>query len=109
MPSGTTWISELKEGNTRSFELTPEVAGLTRSKYEDLKGGDAAHNAAAMRDVLAGKPSAFSDAALMAAGSALVVAGKSAYIKSGVAVARDAVKSGAAAKALERLVEVSNS
>ena len=109
VPSGTTWISELKGGTIRSFELTPEIAGLNRSKYGDLKGGDAAHNAVALRAVLAGKASAFSDAALMAAGAALVVAGKSADIRSGVAVALDAIKSGAAAKALAQLVEVSNS
>ena len=109
VPSGTTWISELKGGTIRSFELTPEMAGLNRSKHEDLKGGDAAHNAVALRAVLAGKASAFSDAALMAAGAALVVAGKSADIRSGVAVALDAIKSGAAAKALAQLVEVSNS
>ena len=109
VPSGTTWISELKNGEIRNFEVTPEAAGLQRSKAEDLKGGDAAHNAEALSEVLSGKPSAFSDAALMTTAAALVVAGKTADIKSGVVAARDAVKSGAAAKSLARLVEVSNS
>jgi anthranilate phosphoribosyltransferase len=108
VPSGTTWISELKNGEIRSFELTPEAAGLKRSKAEDLKGADAAHNAEALRAVLQGKPSAFADAALMTAGAALVVTGKVADIKAGVVQARDAVKSGAAQEALARLVEVSN-
>ena len=109
VPSGTTWISALKNGEIRNFEVTPEAAGLQRSKAEDLKGGDAAHNAEALSEVLSGKPSAFSDAALMTTAAALVVAGKTADIKSGVVAARDAVKSGAAAKSLARLVEVSNS
>ena len=109
VPSGTTWISELKNGEIRNFEVTPEGAGLTRSSADDLKGGDAAHNAEALRGVLSGKPSAFSDAAMMTTAAALVVAGQSADIKTGVVVAREAVKSGAAAKALTRLVEVSNS
>ncbi len=108
VPTGTTWISELKNGEIRNFEMTPEAAGIQRSNVDDLKGGDAVHNAEALREVLAGKPSAFSDAALMTTSAALVVAGKSTDIKAGVIVAREAVKSGAAAKALTRLVEVSN-
>ena len=109
VPSGTTWISELKGGVIRSFELTPEAAGLARSNPEDLKGGDAAHNADALRAVLDGKPSAFADAALITAAAALIVAGKETDIKHATAHARDAVKSGAAKKALAMLVEVSNS
>ncbi len=109
VPSGTTWISELKNGNIRSFELTPEAAGLTRSKPEALKGADAAHNADALRHVLLGQPSAFADAALMTAGAALVVAGKAGDIKAGVVAAREAVKSGAAGQALAKLIKVSSS
>ena len=108
VPTGTTWISELKNGEIRNFEMTPEAAGIQRSHMDDLKGGDAAYNAEALREVLSGKPSAFSDAALMTTGAALVVAGKAADIRAGVIAAREAVKSGAAAKALTRLVEVSN-
>ena len=108
VPTGTTWISELKNGEIRNFEMTPEAAGIERSNADDLKGGDAAYNAEALREVLSGKPSAFSDAALMTTAAALVVAGKSTDIKAGVTIARDALKSGTAAKALSRLVEVSN-
>ena len=108
VPSGTTLISELKDGVVRTFEITPEAAGVTRSKFEDLKGGDAQHNAAALRHVLAGKPSAFADAAVLTTAAALIVAGKAADLTSGVAVARESLASGSAAKALTRLVEVSN-
>ncbi len=109
VPSGTTWISELKNGHIRNFELTPEAAGLERSKAADLLGGDAAHNAEALRRVLNGEASAFTDAALMTAGAALVVAGKAADIKAGVVAAKVGLNSGAAAKALALLIEVSNS
>jgi anthranilate phosphoribosyltransferase len=74
-----------------------------------LKGGDASHNAAALREVLAGTPSAFADAATMTAGAALVVAGKAATLKDGVTTARTAIASGAAQTALDALVKVSNS
>ena len=108
VPSGTTFISELKDGQIRSFEVTPEAAGLKRSSVEDLKGGDAAHNAEALKAVLRGEPSAFADAATMTAGAALIVAGKANDLKSGVAKAGQALASGAAKAAWERLVEVSN-
>jgi anthranilate phosphoribosyltransferase len=108
VPTGTTWISELKNGVITSFELTPEEAGILRSNPDDLKGADAAHNAVALREVLGGKPSAFADAAVMTAGAALLVAGKVKDLKSGVIVAREAIQKGAAEKALSKLVEVSN-
>jgi anthranilate phosphoribosyltransferase len=108
VPTGTTWISELKHGQVRSFELTPEAAGLARSSFDDLKGSDAAHNADALRHVLAGKPSAFRDAAVMTAGAALVVAGRAASLREAVGEAQASIDSGAAEKALATLVEVSN-
>jgi anthranilate phosphoribosyltransferase len=108
VPTGTTWISELKDGAVRSFELTPEDAGIKRSTLADLRGGEAAENAAALRTVLEGKPSAFADAAVMTAGAALIVAGRVKDIKHGVAMAREAIASGAAKQALSKLVEVSN-
>jgi anthranilate phosphoribosyltransferase len=109
VPTGTTWVSELKNGVVTSFELTPESADISRSSPDQLKGGDASHNAAALREVLAGKSSAFADAAAMTAGAALVVVGKAATLKDGVNAARTAIASGAAQKALDALVKVSNS
>ena len=108
VPTGTTWISELKDGKITSFTLTPEDAGLERSSLADLKGGDAEHNADALRHVLGGKPSAFRDAAVMTAGAALVVAGREPGLKQGVAAAQKAIDSGAAEAALITLIKVSN-
>jgi anthranilate phosphoribosyltransferase len=108
VPSGTTWVSELKGGKVRSFELSPEDAGVARADASALKGGDAAGNAAALKEVLKGKPSAFADAALMTAGAALLIAGRAADFKGGVGIAKKAVADGGAMSALETLVKVSN-
>ena len=108
VPTGTTWISELKDGKITSFEITPEAVGLKRSSFDELKGGDAPQNADALRHVLAGKPSAFRDAAVMTAAAALVVAGREPGLKQGVAAAQKAIDSGAAEAALATLVKVSN-
>ncbi|MFT3986757.1 anthranilate phosphoribosyltransferase [Aestuariivirga sp.] len=109
VPTGTTWISELRNGDIRSFEIAPEDVGLKRSDVQALKGGDAAQNAEALREVLQGAPSAFRDAAVMTAGAALLVAGKVPNLKAGVAEAQTAIDKGHAMKALETLVKVSNS
>ena len=109
VPTGTTWVSELHGGAVESFEVTPESVGLRRSQPDDLKGGDAAQNAEALRAVLGGAKNAFRNAAVMTAGAAALVAGKSASFKDGVALAQAAIESGAALAALDALVKVSNS
>ena len=107
--TGTTQVVELKDGTIRGFELTPEEAGLPRARLEDLKGGNGAHNARALRAVLQGEKNAYRDIALLNAGASLVVAGKADTVAEGVAMAADAIDEGRAFAALERLIAVSNS
>ena len=85
-----------------------EAVGLKRYRKEELRGGDAAYNAAALRMLLDGAPGAYRDTVLMNAGAGLVVAGKSASIEDGVAKAAQAIDNCKAAKVLDRLVAVSN-
>ena len=103
-----TKVVELRGGALHAFELTPEAAGLDRSAPAALKGGDPAHNAKALLDVLDGAAGAFRDIGLMTAGAALVVAGKAAAIREGVAMGDAAIRSGAARRTLDRLIAVSN-
>jgi anthranilate phosphoribosyltransferase len=108
VPTGTTWISELKNGAITNFEVTPELVGLKRSRLEYLTGGDAVHNADALRNVLKGQQSAFRDAVVMTTGAALLMDGRVATYADGVRAAEKAIDSGAALAALETLVKVSN-
>jgi anthranilate phosphoribosyltransferase len=106
--TGPTKIVELKGGTLHAFELTPETAGLARSAPAALKGGDPAHNAKALIDVLDGAPGAFRDIGLITTGAALVVAGKAGSIKDGLGMGDAAIRSGAARRTLDRLIAVSN-
>jgi anthranilate phosphoribosyltransferase len=106
--TGPTAVAALENGNIRTFEVTPEDAGLSRSSPGSLKGGDADANALALRSVLEGKPSAYRDVALLNAAAALVVAGKAKDLKEGVAIGTRTLDSGAAAAKLKQLVAVSN-
>ena len=82
--------------------------GARRADPAALKGGDPAHNAEALSMALSGAPGAYRDIALINAGAALVVAGKAASLEDGVAQGAAAIHSGAARRALERLIAVSN-
>ena len=106
--TGPTRVAELKDGNVSSFEVRPEDAGLPRATLADLKGGDATANAAAIREVLAGEPGAFRDIVLLNAGAALIVGGKAATLREAAERAARSLDTGAAARALDKLVAVTN-
>jgi anthranilate phosphoribosyltransferase len=107
--TGPTFVAALENGNVRSFEVTPEEAGLGRTQGDALKGGDADANAIALQGVLDGKSGAYRDIALLNAAAALIVAGKARTLKDGVAIGTKSLESGAAAARLKHLVAVSNS
>jgi len=106
--TGATYVCALEDGKIRSFEVTPEEAGLARATPADLKGGDPEHNAAALRAVLDGLKSPYRDIAVFNAAAALVVAGKAKGLKDGSALAQEALDSGRARATLAKLVDVSN-
>jgi anthranilate phosphoribosyltransferase len=105
--SGPTSVAELKDGQIRTFDITPEDAGLPRAKPEALRGGDADHNARALLDVLKGKPGPFRNVAVLNAAAALIVAGKAKDLKDGAAIATKSIDSGEAEGRLDRLIAVS--
>jgi len=106
--TGETQVAELAGGEIRSFTLTPEAVGLKRHTKDELRGGDAAYNAKAMRDMLGGAAGAYRDTVLMNAGAGLVVAGKATTLSDGMEAAAQAIDSGRALQVLDRLVEISN-
>ncbi|WP_298963215.1 anthranilate phosphoribosyltransferase [uncultured Roseibium sp.] len=106
--TGKTFVSELKDGSVRSFEISPEDAGLPISRMEDLKGGLPAENAKALRQVLSGAENAYRDIVLFNAAASLMVADKVDNLKTGVEMAAESIDSGTAADTLEKLVAASN-
>jgi anthranilate phosphoribosyltransferase len=107
--TGSTDVAEVKGGTVTVFEVTPADAGLPPAKLSDLKGGDARHNAEAIRAVLGGKKSPFRDIVVLNTAAALIIGGKAASLTDGAALAVHAIESGAAKAALDRLVAVTNS
>jgi len=106
--TGPTHVVELNGGKISSFTIVPEDVGLERAAPEALKGGDAAHNALALRAVLDGARNAYRDIAALNAAAGLVVAGAASDLRSGVERAHMALDTGAARGALDKLVAASN-
>jgi anthranilate phosphoribosyltransferase len=106
--AGATQVSELRDGKVRTFTLTPEEVGLPRARREDLKGGDAEHNAERLRDLLAGERGPRRDIVLLNSAAALVVAGKAKDLREGIALAGDSIDSGAAQAVLDRLIAITH-
>jgi len=84
-----------------SDAVTPEDAGLPRHPLSDLRGGDAAYNAAALRRLLMGEPGAYRDAVLLNSAAALIVAGEVDDWRAGVEEAAEAIDKGLAKALLD--------
>ncbi|MBZ5613190.1 MAG: anthranilate phosphoribosyltransferase [Acidobacteriia bacterium] len=107
--TGPTRVAEVREGQVHTYEVTPEEFGLQRATLEEIAGGDAAHNAALIREVLAGKKSARRDVVLLNAAAALVAAGRADHLRDAVPLAVTAIDSGAAERKVEALAKFSKS
>ena len=105
--SGPTMVAEVNGDSVREFSLEPEDAGVARAPLSELRGGDAAENAAMLRNVLRGEMGAKRIAVLLNAGAALAAAGIAEDIREGVRAAEKAIDSGAALDRLDRLARAS--
>jgi anthranilate phosphoribosyltransferase len=105
--TGPTRIAEVREGQVRTYEVTPEEFGLKRAPLNEIFGGDAVLNAKLIRELLEGKKSARRDIVLLNAGAALVAAGKANHLRDAMPLAAKAIDSGAAAAKLDALIKFS--
>jgi anthranilate phosphoribosyltransferase len=106
--TGQTQVAEWREGGVRLFNITPEAVSLPRAAMADLRGGDPAHNARALREVLAGRRGAYRDIVLLNAAAAFLVAERAETLREGIALAAASIDEGAAQAALEGLMRESN-
>ncbi|TCJ37490.1 anthranilate phosphoribosyltransferase [Parafrankia sp. BMG5.11] len=81
-------------------------AGLPTAPIEAIRGGDAAHNAKALKALLMGAPGPYRDAVLFNAGAALMIAGQAADYADGAKQAADALDSGRAEELLTRWIAI---
>jgi anthranilate phosphoribosyltransferase len=106
--AGTTKVAEFKNGKVVEFDVEPEDAGLKPATIDQLKGGEPAHNAGLMRDLLGGGHGALRDVVLLNSAAGLVVAGRADNLRDGAELAAQSIDSGAARQVLERLIAATN-
>jgi anthranilate phosphoribosyltransferase len=105
-PAGASRVSEWCDGAVRTFAVEAADAGCAPCVADDLRGGDAARNAAIARGILAGESGAPREAVVLNAAAALLVAGRAADLAAGARRARESLDSGAAAAVLERVAGI---
>jgi anthranilate phosphoribosyltransferase len=103
--SGATRAVELRDGEIRTFSITPEELGVESFPPDAVGAADPSQSAAVARAVMSGAGSG-AERALVAvnAGAAVYVGGGAASLEEGVRRAEDALDSGAALNAMERFV-----
>jgi anthranilate phosphoribosyltransferase len=103
-PVGPFTVFDVRPGHTRQHTRTPEQYGLRRCERARLAGGDAQHNARALRAVLQGEDRGpHRDCLLLGAALALEVTGNASQPREAIGLAAAAIDSGAAARVLEGL------
>jgi anthranilate phosphoribosyltransferase len=102
--TGPTRIGEVRDGQVRTYEVTPEEFGLQRTTLDDISGDDAQLNAQLIRKILEGEKSARRDVVVLNAAAALVAAGRTDHLRDAVPLAAKSIDSQAASKKLDALV-----
>jgi anthranilate phosphoribosyltransferase len=100
-------LFDVRNGKVTQEERHPEDYGLSRCEVSSLAGGDAHHNAAALKAVLTGVDRGpHRDCLLLGAALALEVAGEERLPRDAVKRAAEAIDSGAARRTIDALVKV---
>lgn len=105
----TTSVSRVWDVNPEISEFVLDSAslGLARASIGDLRGGSADENARVAEAVFTGASGPVRDMVLLNAAAAFIVAGAVSDFPDGIERARESIDSGAAARALERMRDVS--
>jgi anthranilate phosphoribosyltransferase len=106
-PAGPNLVCEVVDGDVRRREIDPLDLGVERCDPDELRGGSAEENAKKIREVFEGGNGGRRSAIVLNAAGAIAAGGHAPDLKEGVAIAREALDSGAAATRLDELVAFS--
>ena len=101
--------NELADVTGDAFEMRRvdcTMADLPPTPVAAIRGGDARHNAAALKDLLDGEKGPYRDAVLFNAAATLIVAGKTRAWRDGTAIAAESLDSGRAGAILSAWIEM---
>lgn len=108
-PSTKTTVCEIRNSETKSYEINPEDYGISICKKSDLEGGDGTENAQITKDILSGKlQGPKRDAVLLNAGACIYVQNDHLTYEEAINIARETIDSGKAYEKLQAYIEESN-
>jgi anthranilate phosphoribosyltransferase len=103
-PAGPNLVCEVRGGRVHKREIDPQELGLPPCDPADLRGGSPAENAERIRKIFAGANGGARSAVLLNAAGAIAASGHAKDLRAGIALATEAVDSGAAGERLEELI-----
>lgn len=106
--TGSTKVSELKNGKVETYYITPEDFGFKKAKSEDLTGGTAAENVKITLDILNGTGGPKRDVTVMNAAAALLAGNAASDFAEAAKKVINTIDSGLALKKLDEIKGVSN-
>lgn len=103
---GKTKISELREGQIKTYYIKPEDYGLRKAKPRDIKGGSTMENTKILREILASADGcAKTDITLLNASAGIVAGGGADNLEEGLEIAKEVLYSGKAYKKLNEFID----
>jgi len=107
--SGISYVTELKDGDIKQYEIDPQSYGLKLAPLEAIAGGDARENAKIMFNIFDNAATeAQRDIVLLNTAASLMVDGLARDIQDGLEMGREALANARAKKKLKQIVEISN-
>jgi len=106
--STRTKITQLKEGQIRTYYIQPEDFGMRKVSRDEIRGGDRKENAHILRSILEGERGARREIVLLNAAACLVAADMAEDLKEGIEMASESIDSGKAKEKLEMLISLTN-
>ena len=107
--TGKTKVTELKNGDLRTYYIEPEDFGINRASFKDIEGGTATENADILRGIFSGElKDAKRDIIILNSAAALYVGKKVDSISDGVAMAKNLLESGKVLSKMEDFVKFTN-
>lgn len=104
---GITRISEIKDGQVKSYDIEPTDFGINYGDISEILGGTCEENAVITKEILSGAKGAKRDIVLLNAGAAIYVAGIANSMSEGIKKAEESIDSGKALSVLQKLIDYS--
>ncbi|CAL6397953.1 unnamed protein product [Bathycoccus prasinos] len=105
-PCGPADVMEVSKDGVKTYTFEPSKVGIKKCELKDLAGGDAKLNAKILREALGGETGPVAETLILNAGVAMAAAEQAASVEEGIAMCREAHKTGKGGEKLDRWIQL---